>query len=63
MNEVFHYLKSRLTNEDGRVELIAWCGVEYPNTKDRNSFTQQVSHATCEACKEEAALFALAKVP
>jgi hypothetical protein len=63
MTEVFHYLKHRWTSEEGRIELIAWCGVEYPQNRTAHSFTHQVSHATCEECKDEAALHALAKVP
>ena len=62
-DEIFHYLKRRWTSDGGRIELVAWCGMEYPQNRTAQSFTHQVSHATCESCKEEAALDALAKVP
>lgn len=63
MKEIIHYLKARDHTDGGRIRLEAWCGVEYPKTRDGNSFTHQAAHATCEECKEEAGLFALAKVP
>ena len=63
MKEVIHYLMVRDHTATGRVRLEAWCGVEYPKNRDGNGFTHQISHATCEACKEEAALTKLAEVP
>lgn len=63
MKEVIHYLKIRSQTAQGRVILEAWCGVEYPRNRDGNGFTHQIAHSNCEECKEEAALFALAKVP